>query len=1159
MGKRILSGILSLLVASTLFVPTFPVYATMTSHNTAGGAGSNSAVGKWAWTYSQWTAGYKMSVIFNTEGPIDTTKATLNGTNQVLTTIVSLASSDMADCNMIDTTPVWDQSVPIGAGYNTNDEMKGAFDQETQYLAVNGPARESLLKVVSDFPQQLTPSTIFKQKSIVYDSNGQIWNVINHSPVAAGTAEVLRSRFIDQNDLTDAIVKIAATAYSYIGNEETGRWRLAEAILEKLSPELQDAIVKQAGSNKGKDIYQYILPNYDGTCLVGWAIIVEPMYQLIFNGNDHIYIDDRYKNFVGTATHWANLMGATAALASEAVSTYNDSATNPVTKLAWHESMGGWIDYTNTGRNGYIKYGAFKEAYTPIEEDMPNSVYTVEGWLEIPVASAPGGKYTPEQVLNGGAGVGVYIREPNALPEAPPCCYPANPKDDPCPCGGPVPCNCPPGCTCDPNNYTEGCDCVDPPPKLKDTRNPVIQEDHLTQKLEKDVTSTNSPKTFTVAYRNEYSGGTRHNSDRNEHFTVTIPGKQETVTNYSCGTSTADSTHMAQHWAMGIKCTPTGSSVTGDPPRKEDWYHNWHIYENYKYVWGAGQQFTGSIPSANLTTYSKMKSESEALELLKNGDRAQIKWNGHIDDTFTETDPNQTTSRGDLYEGSNHMTWISHRFAVNSTARNAIWLSKYMTNYESTKANNKYKNAMTSTGFGGTLETTNGKDITESLNSTEGTFNLDFHVGNNENIKGAYASENATYKFQSTGTYEVQRGDTKDNPASCWMGSPQSVDMSIVRDALTKVTLNQANFSIDIDVQGTYAGSSKKQSFYNQDPKVTVSGNGNTWTFTTPSSLFSFYPSYKMKAIYDVNGSDQDVWCLSRRIRYFRGEDKLVITVNSAGGNIESSWSRDYGDPDYTTKAGNAYKYTGKGGTVTFDGYFHILDPEFAPNRDEQIQRNKEIVASYVDQLSAVMTGISDDSVGIYSNLPYAAYNSIYAPKLTGYAGKNEGREGMILKSASASGSMGGTTYSFLPGFNGAQTRGRSNGASVSGDGLNNGFLTRNLETGGGILVSGWYNEDFEGIIQVHVTATVNVGDVKPDMAIVDEHLSDFQTDINALAQPITVDTGVGAFTKERGKFAIGVECNIGPVSWGGASANVVAMFDPVTFNVRGSSYDQAD
>lgn len=52
MRKRILSGILSLLVVLALFVPTFPVYATMTSHNTAGDAGSNSSVSNWAEKYS---------------------------------------------------------------------------------------------------------------------------------------------------------------------------------------------------------------------------------------------------------------------------------------------------------------------------------------------------------------------------------------------------------------------------------------------------------------------------------------------------------------------------------------------------------------------------------------------------------------------------------------------------------------------------------------------------------------------------------------------------------------------------------------------------------------------------------------------------------------------------------------------------------------------------------------------------------------------------------------------------------------------------------------------------------------------------------------------------------------------------------------------------
>lgn len=1130
MRKRMFSSILSLLMVFSIVLSNFPVYASMTAHNTAGGAGSASKAGSWSWTYSEWTTGYKVSLVFGTKGPIDTSTSTLNAKNQILTTIVSLASSDMADCYMVNTTPSWDQSIPIGRSFSSNDEMRGAFDEDLQILPVKGPASENKLIQVSELSDTASKSTIFTQNSIIYDSESKIWGIINHSPVAKGTAEVLRSKFIDENDLTEAIINIASQAYSASGDSKTGMYMLAEAIRDKLDPELRNTIVEQAGSDSGQDIAPYIFPNFDDTCLVGWALIVEPMYQLIFSGDVHIYIDDKFKNFVGTATHWANLMGATISFANEGINAYNDPSTSLDTAKKWYELLGGWIDYTNGGKMGYVWYGAFKDAHTPIEVDMPNSVYTVDNWLSIPVAEVPDGKYTPEQVLNGGAGVGVYIREPNIPPEAPPCCYPANPTDDPCPCGGQVPCNCPPGCTCDPNNYTEGCDCVDPPPELQDTGNPIIHEDHLTERLEQDTTSTNSPKTFSVSYRNEYPGSYYHSGDNNKSFQK----------------------HVGDEPLFDIFGIEVGSK-----PIYETWYDVYHVYQNYKYVWSQGQQFTGSIPSSYLVTYSKLKSDSEALELLRNGDQAQITWAGHIKDTFTETDANQTSQRGDLFEGSNHVTWISHRFAVNGAARNAVWLSKYMTQYETGKVNDAYKNAMTNTGFGGTLETTNGADITESLNNTEGTFNLDFHVGNGEYLKGAYAYENATYTFAPTDSFESY--DTESPTQQNHGDDRGTVTTDIVRDALTVVTLNQANFSIDIDVQGTYTGTTKKQTFYNQEPKVTVSGDGNTWTFTTPSSLFAFYPSYTMKAIYDVNGSDQDVWCLSRRMRYFKGEDKLIITVNSAGGSIESSWSRDYGDPEYTAKAGNAYQYTGNGGTITFDGYFHILDPDFAPDPSAQALKNANIVAAYVDQLNAVVSSMNENKVGIYSNLPYAAYNSIYSPDLSGYTGKNEGREGLALWSASASGALGGTSYSFLPGFNGAQTSGRANGATPSGDAFNNGFLTGNLETGGGVLVSGWYNEDFEGIIQVHVTATINVGPVNPEMAIIDEHLSDFQTAINALAQPITVNTGVGAFTKASGKFALGVECNVGPVSWGGASATVVAMFDPVTFNVRGSSYDQAD
>ncbi len=52
MRKRIISSILSLILLVSMLIPSFPVYAKMTSHNTAGGAGSNSTAGNWSEKYS---------------------------------------------------------------------------------------------------------------------------------------------------------------------------------------------------------------------------------------------------------------------------------------------------------------------------------------------------------------------------------------------------------------------------------------------------------------------------------------------------------------------------------------------------------------------------------------------------------------------------------------------------------------------------------------------------------------------------------------------------------------------------------------------------------------------------------------------------------------------------------------------------------------------------------------------------------------------------------------------------------------------------------------------------------------------------------------------------------------------------------------------------
>lgn len=52
MRKRLFSGILSLCLIASMFLPVLPVYSKMTEHNTAGGAGSASKAGSWSEKYS---------------------------------------------------------------------------------------------------------------------------------------------------------------------------------------------------------------------------------------------------------------------------------------------------------------------------------------------------------------------------------------------------------------------------------------------------------------------------------------------------------------------------------------------------------------------------------------------------------------------------------------------------------------------------------------------------------------------------------------------------------------------------------------------------------------------------------------------------------------------------------------------------------------------------------------------------------------------------------------------------------------------------------------------------------------------------------------------------------------------------------------------------
>ncbi len=1148
--KILKRSLASLLVISLLMSSLLTVYAddALTDHNTDHSSQGHAQAGKYEWTYTAHKGGYKISLVMGKDGPLDTGESWYGGEAAILTGILSLNNpGDLQSSYITNVSAAWAQATPLYTDRDTVDSMMGKYDEDEQIASVEGPASISKLKQVSNIDRSMNTTGLFNHSKLVQD-DGKIYQAVGLSSATDNNLQptlVKKFPLSGEWTLTDEIFKVYATAFD--DQDENSIYR---ALFDKLTSKMQTQVLQASGASSPEDVdtYKSFMNPASPDCIVGWACMIEPVYQLVYNGSDPLLLDDKYKTFLGTAMEWGNVWGASQATAIQA----HDLFTNADSPDILDQIKEAYAQFATTDST-YLKYGMFRGVTSPLNHDMPTRIFNASGWFRSPRAAKGDGIYTPPDLLDAGAGVGIFMNTPKTPPEPQPCCFPAHDHGTVCPCGGAVRCHCPPGCTCDPNNYRDGCDCVAPPPPPPPP-DPTIHEDHLSERLDKDMTSTNAPKTFTVTYKDEYQGGTRHYGDDSARHEE--PGNCW----YSCnGGCPGDVGPQHQHLAS-LAGLPGDHSVTEhcDPPTI--WYDNWHIYEDYKYVWSNGQEFSSYIPSNNLTSYSKLVSASDPFKLLHDGDRAQIKWDGHINDTFKETDPNRTTDRGDLYEGTNHLTWISHRFAVSPSAQNAIWLSEYMTKYENSKLNDAYKNAMNATGFGGTLETTDGSKITESVKNTGGDFNWDIHVGNGESIKWA-SKEDAEYTFASTGTHEGGHYRTDNNPASCGGGSPANVDQQIIRDALATVTLNQANFSTNIHVQAVYPGSAVTQKLYDGDPYVKVSGDGNTWTFSSPSALFNFYPSYKIKAIYDVNGSDSDVWALSRRMRSFRAEDKLTINFSSKGGSIEAPWSRDHGDAANTAKAGSAYQYTGNGGTVSFDGYFHLLDPDFAPDPSKQAQTNKAIMDGYIKQLESVINGISGNNVGVYSNLYYAGTNSVYSPKIPGgFAGKNEGRETIKILNSSASGSIGGTSYNFLSGYDGVQTGSRAFGATPADPLGSNQWLTCNLERGGGIQISGWYDEDFEGIIVVHVTASIDVGKVDTAMTIIEENLSDSLTAVDANAQPISINVpGVGSFTKTRGAFAIGTEINVGGVSWGMASANVVGLFDPTVLHVRGNAYDMAD
>lgn len=910
---------------------------------------------------------------------------------------------------------------------------------------------------------------------------------------------------------------------------------MAMSVYSSQSAQQQDRInaqiPKNANSQEKADLLIDLCLPISDKCMVGWATYLAPLMYTYTDTPGMSILDDRFDSYLGSANNYAFVNGATKAFFAETAVTDEMSRGDEKLADAIKSTMsdpGAYDRYAEKGEFGRFLNNAYNDA-------LPNSITPSSSRWGVPAASVSGQWSEFQQVRS--AGVGLFSNAPATPPQPELCCHPAGSHADQtgyCPCGGPgsARCSCVVGCTCDPNNPPAGCDCVPPKVELDDAM-PIIDEQHLSQELTKTIAGVNKD-TFNVTYKPVPDGASYWGECKVTHGTRDVQ-----VDIGGCGDPSGHAAFAAgkikvHHCVPNIQTRPQPTTTTECLEIPYTWAAE--VYHN----------FSARIPESELTLASRM-TDGNPFSVMRSNDQLLMVL-GDTLRSVTNRD-GQLSTVGDQFKSQLAPVWISHRWAVDGSKDSAV-LAKYMSTYETSKANTAYKNAMSKTGYSDVTELTDGSKINKSKSG--GEFMMTFHIGNNDSVlsTGSGATQQVTYKpVEGAGQVHVQ--GPIDGDAAQHVHGDQTKPTNRTEEGLQDVTLSRTDYSIKVGAQNIYSGKTKAQAVYDKPASTSHSYAPDTWAFTAPSQVFNFYPTYEMKSDYTVGDGDNKVYMLSTQSRRFQAFDRLTISAAGASGQtVTAPWSRDAQDVNSPTmKAGNAYDYKLGQGTVTIDGYVHLIDPAFAPDASAAQAQNDAILKQYLDQFKALASSFGKDDIELYSNLANATPTS---PSLKGKSGK----EALTIASADVDSSGVSVQYTYLPGNSLYSTSNRTfNGQALSpGDPLGtNAYLSNNLQTGGGNKISGWYNEDFQGIIVAHLTASFTVSNLSTNYAAVHTYQSDWQTAANATAQPITN----GNTTILSGKFGVGTMFKLGSISWGSANVdNVNVYLPPYEFSVRGSVFD---
>ncbi len=1100
--------------------------------------------------------GYTISAFFKADG---TDVSTADPKQNAFVMVLKTVTSDVGPKTYIPTQSTWENQMneenrikylsDFGGGYIPQSDRK-------QSISVKGSVNTAIpLVYLNDPLGHIVVDTTYASKSKL------------GSPLTPGFAERVKTQY-ELNSQTSEIAEIFKTIALHHRDDKGNYYTdnraqlafMADGVMSSLDGAFQASILAVIKSEFPDDadaiartdlMIDMVLPVSD-KCVVGWGILLEPLvYQYVKEGSEKsTLLPDKFNSIMVSASDCAYINGASRAFANNVigvsentVGTLKDNADKVIKSVSKE-----WIKKLS-------EKGEFAWNLNSISHaSLPNSALLEEPWWGMP-AKDPKAPWDDID-MSLGAGVGAYKNTRATLKTVEPCCRPARMGTiplDKCPCTGGKRCGCA-GHTC---SGPSECDCYTPPLKQGEV---FINEEHLSEELSLLLIPKSSEKTFTVAYKPIPTGG----DYTDNAFCTQTSNTERRMIPGSCGDPGG---HAAFHAGLipYHLCIPDYETYT-----------TYTTHCNAKaYTWSAPTygDFRASIPRKYLTQNSLVNTTGDPYKFMARGADALWKLDSEGALLAPVTGSGLITTIGDQLQQNQQVSWISHRYGDPSLIDQVI-LAEYMTKFGSTKDNTKYATFLAEAGIGKPTEATAWK--TTAINRKDGSFDWSAKIGSGGDVLAeAGAIQPADFTILEGALHEISANSTGENSdinAGHNHAGVGGKPVSPRHEAnwLETVKLGIANYSAKVGVNKPYYAKSDAVALTTTTKNSVVQGMGggvNTWTFTSPSRVFEFFPTYQMKADYTIGDGDNKVDMLGTQPRKFQGTDKLLITGMNAGGTITAPWSRDKQDLEAggdIMKAGNAYEYALGGATIQIDGYVHIQDPAFAKDSASAIAANNSIISQSIGSIKSIINSIGKDDISVYSNLWAAstpgAPISISVPNKIASADATGMR--IIAGSASATGPSVNATY--LPGINGANTTGRSAagyGASA-GDPLGeNGLLISRLEQDGGIDISGWYDEDYEGIIVLHMTATVSVSNIKTDFAAVHSYISDWKTPTNQQAKAgVSSSSIAGNVTAiPAGKFGIGTAVNLGTVGWGTVSAPVTVVFGPTFFGVRGSVFDTVE